>query len=261
MSAENAYFSELDESLRRNYLDAMEVPVWSPRVELEQESNLTIEDFKKEDALKEEQGPEEHVVLKENNGLKENSGLKEEKPTKPTDATLKQNKPASQLAGQFLKLFNAQAATESDKKILIVCRHNKDQPAQSFVTNHRPSQLMQDYLQAIKELLMAKDNNMTVNIQLAQLVEAALSDDCYSVDHVIQNKQPDLILLLGDESIRSLLKEQTDLAQIRGKLFDIETTQTLVSYHPYTLIQNPQLKKLALEDLGLIASLLQKTVD
>ena len=44
----------------------------------------------------------------------------------------------------FIKMVNWQIGGEGSESILLLCRHHKDQPAQSFASPVGPSQFMQD---------------------------------------------------------------------------------------------------------------------
>ena len=141
------------------------------------------------------------------------------------------------------------------KKVMIICRHQIDQPANSFARMNGPSQFMTDYIAALNALL---DNSDTqVSIQLAHLSAAGLSADSQPLSEVLSDCQPDLILALGEETINQLFGEELSVASARGKLNSIEERyKVLSSYHPFSLIKNPSLKRLALEDLVLISQLL-----
>lgn len=233
-------FSPLSEDLRLAYLDAMQVPVWIPRgsIKAEGEQEIRVEESLEEKELKESELEKSKLDVLE----LETSELEESKVEK---------KPTSPLSSQYLKMVNWKQDSSADKKLLIICRHQKDQPAQSFATANSPSQFMRDYLQAINEQL-ARTNQLSVQTDLGHLAQAGLSDDSQPMGNLIRQIEPDLILLLGDEGIKPLLNLDSNVADVRGKFHTLQDKHLLVSYHPYSLIQDPQLKKLALQDLVLV---------
>ena len=100
-------------------------------------------------------------------------------------------------------------------------------------------------------------------MQLAHLTEAGLGSDAQPMPETVAKLAPDLILMLGDKSVHHLLSSESDVAENRGKLLDIKhlsghsSCKAIVSYHPFTLIKNPPLKKLALEDLGFVVNVIK----
>ncbi len=155
-------------------------------------------------------------------------------------------------SSQYLKLVswtNQTIKEENSKSILIICRHQIDQPANSFARANSPSQFMLDYINALIGLL--PELSFELKIQLAHLSEAGLGKDSSPMDEVLGDCRPDMVLLLGDETVAHLLNKQADVANLRGRLVELEQNyQALVSYHPFSMIENPALKSLALEDLS-----------
>lgn len=160
----------------------------------------------------------------------------------------------------FLKRVNWSnpvLSEENAKSLLIVCRHQKDQPANSFARPSSPSQFMMDFINAL--VSMAENQKTEFKVQLAHLSAAGLSDDCVPLSQVMKDCRPDLILTLGDETVNYLINEDTTVAKLRGQLNRIDNEyDSIASYHPYSLIKNPSLKKLALEDLSLVCDILTK---
>jgi len=60
--------------------------------------------------------------------------------------------------------------------------------------------------------------------------------------------KPKLILALGKVAARTLLKIDIPLKEMRGTMYDYYGTPLKVTYHPSTLLRNPDFKKLAWND-------------
>ena len=60
--------------------------------------------------------------------------------------------------------------------------------------------------------------------------------------------KPKLILALGKVAARTLLKTDIPLKEMRGTMYDYYGTPLKVTYHPSTLLRNPDFKKLAWDD-------------
>jgi hypothetical protein len=162
------------------------------------------------------------------------------------------------MAQHFLKLVNCSLNQQAENKILIICRHQKDQPAHSFAKASAPSQFMQDYLGALVGLAKAK--NIELNTQLAHLSEAGLGADCQKIETVFTDLKPRMVLMLGDEAVKNTLGPEHSVATTRSQVLSLfGEVPIVVSYHPYTLIKNPQLKKSAFEDLIFVSQMLAQS--
>ena len=69
--------------------------------------------------------------------------------------------------------------------------------------------------------------------------------------------QPKLICALGTFSAQTLLKTDTKITALRGKLYDFEGIKVIPTYHPAFLLRNPERKREVWEDMKKIAELLQ----
>jgi DNA polymerase len=67
--------------------------------------------------------------------------------------------------------------------------------------------------------------------------------------------KPKFILALGLTAANTLFKSNYKMSDIRGKLFDYNGIQTLVTYHPAALLRNPNWKKPVWEDMKLLRKL------
>jgi hypothetical protein len=156
-------------------------------------------------------------------------------------------------SSHFLKQVswsNRVLSEENAKSIMIVCRHQVDQPANSFARVNSPSQFMMDFINALNHFVA--NDNFELKIQLAHLSAAGLSEDSVPLSQAVNSTRPELMLILGDETVSHLLGDSMEVATCRGQIHQIEDgTKVLVSYHPFSLIENPSLKRLAYEDLNL----------
>jgi hypothetical protein len=161
-------------------------------------------------------------------------------------------------SSHFLKQVswsNRVLSEENAKSIMIICRHQVDQPANSFARINSPSQFMMDFINALNHFVA--NDNFELKIQLAHLSAAGLSEDSVPLSHAINSTRPELMIILGDETVNHLLGDSMEVATCRGQIHQIEDgTKVLVSYHPFSLIENPSLKRLAYEDLNLAGEFL-----
>jgi DNA polymerase len=69
--------------------------------------------------------------------------------------------------------------------------------------------------------------------------------------------QPKIICALGTFSAQTLLKTDTKITALRGKLFDLDGITVIPTYHPAFLLRNPERKREVWEDMKKIAELMQ----
>jgi uracil-DNA glycosylase family 4 len=69
--------------------------------------------------------------------------------------------------------------------------------------------------------------------------------------------QPKIICALGTFSAQTLLKTDTKITALRGKLYDLEGIKVIPTYHPAFLLRNPDRKKEVWEDMKKIEELLK----
>jgi DNA polymerase len=74
--------------------------------------------------------------------------------------------------------------------------------------------------------------------------------------HVIQ---PKIICALGTFAAQTLLKTDTKISDLRGKIFDLEGIKVIPTYHPAFLLRNPERKREVWEDMKKIAELIRPT--
>ncbi|MCW9016680.1 MAG: hypothetical protein OQJ89_06940, partial [Kangiellaceae bacterium] len=264
-------FQPLSESERFAYLKAMGVTLWIPREEAESlaESDAKIASQTKPQAIIERESipaeqkgaakdvsdltsqvlsatiqsdAENKSVAKEDIAVRrdlssQNSHERQDKIPASTqvDSKTKPLKPNKAASAGFLKVVNWSSGNEHAPLLLIICRHDPDQPAQSFARPNMPSQFMVDYVRAIQEYLSAA--KLDFRIQLAHLTEAGLGENNLPIESVVEKQSPKLILVLGDEGVAHLLGSEQNVSVNRGKQLTIlEQVQALVSYHPFTLI-------------------------
>ena len=68
---------------------------------------------------------------------------------------------------------------------------------------------------------------------------------------------PKIICALGTFSAQTLLKTETKITALRGKLFDLGGIRVIPTYHPAFLLRNPERKREVWEDMKKIAELMQ----
>jgi DNA polymerase len=69
--------------------------------------------------------------------------------------------------------------------------------------------------------------------------------------------QPQIICALGTFSTQTLLKTDTKISTLRGRLYDLEGIKVIPTYHPAFLLRNPERKREVWEDMKKIAELMQ----
>ena len=68
--------------------------------------------------------------------------------------------------------------------------------------------------------------------------------------------QPKIICALGTFSAQTLLKTDTKITALRGKVYDLEGIKVTPTYHPAFLLRNPEKKREVWEDMKKIVELL-----
>ncbi|WP_373035509.1 uracil-DNA glycosylase [Sulfurimonas sp.] len=72
----------------------------------------------------------------------------------------------------------------------------------------------------------------------------------------IEFVKPKVIVTLGEEAYFKLTNEDRDFQSVRGHVIDFKKYKLIPIYHPQFLLRNPELKKIALNDLKTIKSCL-----
>ena len=262
----------LNSQQRNNYLQAMGIVQWIPRQSLMIEAPTietpTIEALEQLEELAEMTAPAIQVAQKPE-ALQETQVSKHAE-TQIADEMLAEKTCVSEVhvneapetiaieektAQHYLKMVPWSSGSAHQAGLLIICRHDKEQPAQSFARASSPSQFMNDYIQALISLL--DESSEDSFIRMGHLSQAGLGKDCVPLEQVCEQIKPKLVLLLGDETLKEMLTEEASIATFRGQRITLANLgHGIVSYHPYSLIKNPALKPLALEDLKMVASLL-----
>ncbi len=68
--------------------------------------------------------------------------------------------------------------------------------------------------------------------------------------------RPKIICALGTFSAQTLLKTDTKITSLRGKVYDVDGMKIVPTYHPAFLLRNPERKREVWEDMKKIAELL-----
>ncbi len=69
--------------------------------------------------------------------------------------------------------------------------------------------------------------------------------------------RPKIICALGTFSAQTLLKTDTKITALRGKVYDVDGIKVVPTYHPAFLLRNPERKREVWEDMKKIAELLE----
>jgi DNA polymerase len=72
----------------------------------------------------------------------------------------------------------------------------------------------------------------------------------------IEFVKPKVIVTLGEDAYFKLTNEDEDFQSVRGHVIDFKKYKLIPIYHPQFLLRNPELKKIALNDLKTIKSCL-----
>lgn len=68
--------------------------------------------------------------------------------------------------------------------------------------------------------------------------------------------QPKVIVALGKYAAQTLLRTDTPISRLRGRLFDYRGAKLIPTFHPAYLLRNPSSKREVWEDMKLVRSLL-----
>lgn len=72
------------------------------------------------------------------------------------------------------------------------------------------------------------------------------------VETQLETLRPKYIVCLGAVAVRSLLKRDTPVGQLRGKFFEYRGAKVIVTYHPSYLLRNEDAKRLVWEDMQIL---------
>lgn len=259
MNQKSVEFEPLSEAQRLAYLQAMAVPLWVPRdsVDLEQ---TDVEPVIAEQADVQVKPVEPVLPSSQPESVRQEPKQVDVVSSESASDSIAENhidsadRQKNQSFAGYLKVVAWRSNPAAERKMLVICRHHKDQPAQSFARANSPSLFMADYLRSLDTYLA--DAGIDLQVQLAHLAEAGIAADSLPMTQKLVEFEPEIILLLGEEGVSHLFGADAQLAELRGQIKQVNNIQTVVSYHPYSLIKNPALKKLALEDLKLLVNIL-----
>ncbi|MCF6194418.1 MAG: hypothetical protein L3J46_08830 [Kangiellaceae bacterium] len=261
----------LPEQSRREYLQAMGVVSWLPKdqswqpivsvIEPEQLSEQSLEQLsEREQASTENVDPSmlrpiEESVVQPSEIMNEPIQKQPVSTGEDEEASEPQDHADYPAVGQFLKLVNwsnQMTISNQSKRLLVICRHKVDEPANSFARATAPSQFMHDYITSLVEIMRSR--GVEIDVKLAHLSQIGLADDSQPFAQGLKKSKPNLVLILGDETINQFVPNTSSVAELRGKQIKLNgQLNAFVSYHPFTLIQDPSLKRLAFEDLRQLA--------
>ena len=174
-------FQPLTDEMRHAYLQAMDITHWVPKDQL---AISVIPSFESESIQEQSDNSQPQNQIQVNQTVHdehaEDRVLVQVQPENIADGVetvieqIKTQETAQQVIveqqapinkstqiNSYLKLVNWKSSVNSGKSLLIICRHDRDQPAQSFAKANTPSQFMNDYLQALNDLLMVNRFRIT----------------------------------------------------------------------------------------------------
>ena len=78
------------------------------------------------------------------------------------------------------------------------------------------------------------------------------------IQKLIEIIKPEILFLLGETACKAILSTPLDLMKVRGKFYEYKSLNlnlkipTLLTHHPYSLLNNPSYKKQSWEDLKML---------
>ncbi len=122
----------------------------------------------------------------------------------------------------------------------------------SFFTNET-GLLLEKILKSInldrKDILLC---SVTKSDLLGKKEEPLIEQTVKYLEKQLDQVKPAVILCLGTTAARIFLKNDQDVSSLRGKMMDYKNYRLLVTYHPETLINKPELKRATWEDMKLL---------
>ena len=239
-----ANFTNIGEATRKQYLDALGIKVWHAR---EREESVQSNDL--------EVGNSSHSIIEESNIT--------------ADVVIDVDKIATldltQLS-EYVKDCQACELHKTRKQTVFGVGHHKadwliigeapgadeDRQGEPFVG--RAGQLLTQMLRAIG---LAREEVFIANILKCRPPnnrdpKANEVDACHSfLNRQIELLEPKIVLALGRIAAQALLKTDTPIGKLRGKLYHLEKNNipTVVTYHPAYLLRSPKEKRKVWEDL------------
>ncbi len=249
-------FAPLSSKQRAEYLKSMGITQWVPKQSLALAKEPFDEQVDRLDQVPEKTEHSDRAISKMDK--QKNTEIKQDKPLIENGNT--DNEQITQVQtnewGGFIKQVKSPLILESKNKLLVLCRHHKDQPAQSFANPHGLSLFMQDYIKSLSYTLQKQA--IEAELSLGHLTEAGLGSEHIPFRQHIDQLKPKLTLIMGEEAVKQLIGTNYSVATLRGKKHQIlNELDIIATYHPYELITQPALKRLAFEDIHFIASFLK----
>ncbi len=239
-----ANFTNIGEATRKQYLNALGIKVWRAR---EREESVQSDDLEVENSS--------HSIIEEPKTTPEVVIDVDE------IATLDITK-----LSEYVKDCQACELHKTRKQTVFGVGHHKadwliigeapgadeDRQGEPFVG--RAGQLLTQMLRAIG---LAREEVFIANILKCRPPnnrdpKANEVDACHSfLNRQIELLEPKIVLALGRIAAQALLKTDTPIGKLRGKLYHLEKNNipTVVTYHPAYLLRSPKEKRKVWEDL------------
>jgi len=232
------------------YLEAMQVPVWVERSNLPAFMGCIEQSGESMAEAPSTKPVHSQVAEPEITGEEKSQPVPERV---PTDATTEDNLTGETTSPWYFKLVNWRQLKEDNAqgkpvKLIVVCRSSTEQPSASFAGKSGPGWFMSDYLKALQACMQPQ---IHLDIQLAHLSATTINDDRVSVDAHLKTQQPDFIWVMADQAAAQLFSG-AEIAQLRQQVLSFVGSDVpcMLSYHPYTLISEPKLKRLVMQDFA-----------
>src|SRR6185437_7727596 len=113
--------------------------------------------------------------------------------------------------------------------------------------------------------LLVSDEDYAMSEQAQALLHAMLASIELDQEQVLTSEslkkqmaviQPRLLLVLGARAAHELLKCNTSIEDLRGKIYTFANTPAIITYHPEYLLLNPKYKRHTYQDLCVIQNIL-----
>ncbi|NVK87470.1 MAG: hypothetical protein HWE13_05060 [Gammaproteobacteria bacterium] len=143
-------------------------------------------------------------------------------------------------------------------ELLIVCRHQAGQPAESFWLRGQPSKTLRNLVNGLSYCCEQAVSPKWLNrVNFAQLAATALSEQTQDTATVLAKVKPRAILVLGAHTANLLTDQENEMSQWQLKNWQTpEGIPFVVTYHPYEIFQSPLLKRQVYQDLQRLSHLL-----
>jgi len=150
---------------------------------------------------------------------------------------------------------------KSSKLLIVTDKPNSVDEQNNYLLSGQEGTLLKKMFDAIKFDLNKIDIAsvipwVTPNNRRATSIEIL---ECLPfIQKLIEIIKPEILFLLGETACKAILNTPLDIMKIRGKFYEYKSPNlnlkipTLVTHHPYSLLNTPSYKKQSWEDLQLL---------